>query len=154
MQPRMYHRQVWGVPLARVMQRASRDKSNFEKRRGPWIDVRDWQRANFLREWKQISRRARLCAHDARNDRCDKCNYLRSIKSTSTGVWAAAGTQCGEKTLPIGAPDRRRLCSLVVSSNFKQIICSSALKRGIAWRGCCESEAWRRCLLDQYSYIF
>jgi len=34
----------------RVMQRAARDKSNFEMRRGPRIDVRDWQRANFLRE--------------------------------------------------------------------------------------------------------
>lgn len=65
-------------------------------------------------------------AHDVRNDRCDKCNYLRSIKSTSTGVWAAAGIRSGEKMLPIEALDRRRPSSRAeLCSNFKQIICSS-----------------------------
>lgn len=90
-------------------------------------------------------------AHDVRNDRCDKCNYLRSIKSTSTGVWAAAGIRGGEKMLPIGAPDRRRPRIRELCSNFKQIICSSTrstIQHGVT---CCESGVSQ---LDQYFYIF
>lgn len=65
-------------------------------------------------------------AHDARNDRCDKCNYLRSIKSTWTGVLSRRGYPMRRENAPDRSP-RSKTGALVVRSNFKQIICSSAL---------------------------
>lgn len=60
--------------------------------------------------------------------------------------------RCGEKTLPIGGRDRRRPCSLVVRSNFKQIICSSALRVQLG-AAVAKAKHGAVCLLDQYFYI-
>lgn len=95
-------------------------------------------------------------AHDVRNDRCDKCNYLRSIKSTSTGVWAAAGIRSGEKMLPIEAPDRRRPGSLVYEGSVRILSRLSARPLVAIQHGmtCCESGVPHSAQLGQYFYIF
>lgn len=94
-------------------------------------------------------------AHDVRNDRCDKCNYLRSIKSTSTGVWAAAGIRSGEKMLPIEAPDRRRPSSLVYES-FARILSRLSARPLVPIRldmTCCESEVSHRAARSIFLHI-
>lgn len=93
--------------------------------------------------------------HDVRNDRCDKCNYLRSIKSTSTGVWAAAGIRSGEKMLPIEAPDRRRPSSLVYESYARILSRLSArplvaVQHGVAYY---ESKVSRRAARSIFLHI-
>lgn len=78
---------------SRNIQRAwcKRDKSKFEVHEGR-IDSRDWQRANFRRQWKLAFREGPgLASRRRRNDRCDKCNYLRSIKSDAAAAAASSG---------------------------------------------------------------